>query len=103
MDRKQLLRRIAGRRTCPVCQSTYNIYANPPKRDGVCDREGAALIQRADDTENVFLDRVRAYETQTASVVEHYRAFGRVVDVDGNQTIEEIGAEIVANVNRLRQ
>ncbi len=103
MDQKQLLRRIAGRRTCPICQSTYNVYANPPKRDGVCDREGAVLIQRADDTESVVLDRIRDYEMQTTSVVEHYRAFGRLVDLDGNQTIEEIGSEIVANVNRLRR
>ena len=47
----QLLRRITGRRICPVCQSIYNIYVNPPKVDGVCDLEGAALTQRADDTE----------------------------------------------------
>jgi adenylate kinase len=103
MDHKQLLRRIAGRRTCPVCQATYNVYANPPKRDGVCDSEGAVLVQRADDTEKVFLDRIRAYEMQTASVVEHYRALGRVVDVDGDQSIGEIGAEVVDNINRLRQ
>jgi adenylate kinase len=50
----QLLRRITGRRLCPVCQSIYNIYVNPPKIDGSCDIEGAALIQRDDDTEEVF-------------------------------------------------
>jgi adenylate kinase len=102
MDRTKLLRRIAGRRTCPVCQSTFNVYANPPERDGKCDRDGTALIQRPDDTESVFLDRVRAYELMTAPVVEYYRRLGRVVDVDGDQPIAEIGAEIVEAVNRLR-
>jgi adenylate kinase len=102
MDRNKLLRRIAGRRTCPVCQSTYNVYANPPERDGKCDLDGADLIQRPDDTEHVFLDRVRAYELMTAPVVEHYRRLGRVVDLDGDQPIAEIGAEIVEAVNRLR-
>ncbi len=102
MDQKRLLRRIAGRRTCPVCQATYNVYFNPPERDGLCDCEGAALVQRPDDTEHVFLERVRAYETMTAPVVQHYRQLGRVVDVDGDQSIEEIGAEIVTAVNALR-
>jgi adenylate kinase len=56
----QLLRRITGRRICPVCQSIYNIYVNPPKKDGFCDIEGAELTQRADDTEEVFQERMRA-------------------------------------------
>jgi hypothetical protein len=51
VDYNQLLRRITGRRNCPVCQTIYNVYMNPPKREGFCDVEGAALVQRADDTE----------------------------------------------------
>ena len=58
----QLLRRITGRRNCPVCQTIYNVYMNPPKKDGFCDVEGAALTQRADDTEEVFKERMRAYD-----------------------------------------
>ena len=74
VDYNQLLRRITGRRNCPVCATIYNIFMNPPKRDGFCDVEGAALVQRADDTENVFKERMRAYAGLTAPVVEHYRA-----------------------------
>jgi adenylate kinase len=76
VDYNQLLRRITGRRNCPVCQTIYNVYVNPPQKDGFCDVEGAALVQRADDTEEVFKERMRAYEALTAPVVEHYRAFG---------------------------
>ncbi len=103
MDRKKLLRRIAGRRTCPICQATYNIFVNPPESDNVCDRDGASLVQRTDDTEEVFLERIRAYEMMSAPVVDHYRLLGRVVDVDGDQSIGEIASEIVASVDRLRQ
>jgi adenylate kinase len=99
----QLLRRITGRRICPVCQSIYNIYVNPPKRDGFCDIEGAALIQRDDDTEEVFQERIRAYAALTAPVVEHYRDQGRFAEVDGDRPIPVIAAEIVAAVTRLRQ
>jgi len=99
----QLLRRITGRRICPVCQSIYNIYVNPPKVDGVCDLEGAALTQRADDTEEVFKERMRAYSALTAPVVEHYREQGRFAEVDGDRPIADIAAGIVAAVERLRK
>jgi len=98
----QLLRRITGRRNCPVCQTIYNIYMNPPKKDGFCDVEGAALIQRADDTEEVFRERMRAYAALTAPVVDHYRELGRFEEVDGDRPIAIIAAGIVAAVERLR-
>lgn len=99
----QLLRRITGRRNCPVCHTIYNVYVNPPKKEGFCDIEGAALIQRDDDTEVVFKERMRAYEALTAPVVEHYRALGRFAEVDGDRPIHEIAAGIVAAVERLRR
>jgi adenylate kinase len=103
VDYNQLLRRITGRRNCPVCQTIYNVYGHPPKQDGICDVEGAALVLRADDTEEVFKGRMRAYEALTAPVVEHYRALGRFAEVDGDRPIALIAAGIVAAVERLRQ
>jgi adenylate kinase len=102
VDYNQLLRRITGRRNCPVCQSIYNVYVNPPKKDGFCDLDGTALVQRADDTEEVFKERMRAYGALTAPVVEHYRGLGRFAEVDGDQPIGKIAAGIVAAVERLR-
>jgi len=99
----QLLRRITGRRLCPVCQSIYNIYVNPPKKDGFCDKDGAELIQRADDTEEVFKERMRAYAALTAPVMDHYKALGRFAEVDGDRPIDMIAAEIIAAVQRLRR
>ena len=103
VDYNQLLRRITGRRNCPVCQTIYNIYGKPPKRDGFCDVEGAALVQRADDTEEVFKERMRAYQALTAPVIEHYRALGRFTEVDGDRPIQLIATGIVAAVERLRK
>ena len=99
----QLLRRITGRRNCPVCQTIYNIYMNAPKKEGFCDADGAALTQRADDTEKVFEERMRAYEALTAPVVEHYRGLGRFAEVNGEGAIAEIATGIIAAVERLRQ
>jgi len=103
VDYNQLLRRITGRRNCPVCQTIYNIYTKPPQRAGFCDVEGAALIQRADDTEKAFAERMRAYAAQTAPVIEHYRELGRFVEVPGDGPIAAIAAGIVSSVERLRQ
>lgn len=103
VDYNQLLRRITGRRNCPVCQAIYNIYGKPPSKEGFCDVDGAALVQRADDTEKVFEERMRAYEAMTAPVVEHYRALGRFAEVDGDRPIDAVMAGIVSAVERLRQ
>jgi adenylate kinase len=102
VDYNQLLRRITGRRNCPVCQTIYNVYSKPPQRAGFCDVEGAALTQRADDTEKAFAERMRAYAAQTAPVIEHYRELGRFIEVPGDGQIAAIAAGIVAAVERLR-
>jgi adenylate kinase len=98
----QLLRRITGRRTCPVCKSSYNIYLQPPKVDEKCDLDGTPLTRRSDDTEEVFEERMRTYESLTAPVVEHYRALGRFEEVDGEQPVDAVAAAIQAAVLRLR-
>jgi len=102
VDYNQLLRRITGRRNCPVCQTIYNIYLHPPKREGVCDLEGATLVERSDDTEACFAGRLTTYQSQTAPVVEHYRALSRFAEVNGDQTVEQVAGGILSSVERLR-
>ena len=103
VEYNQLLRRITGRRTCPACGAIYNIFGRPTQKEGICDVDGATLTQRADDTEAVFTERMRAYEAQTAPVVEHYRAQGRFAEVIGDGAIFEIAAGIVKAVEGLRK
>jgi adenylate kinase len=99
----ELLRRITGRRICPVCKSIYNIYTNAPKADSVCDVEGALLIQRPDDTEAVFLERMKTFDQQTAPVIHHYRALGRFEEVDGDQPVDSVLAAIESTLLKLRE
>lgn len=98
----QLLRRITGRRICPVCQTIYNVYLHPPKVDGICDKEGAELVRRSDDTEEVFDGRMRAYESLTAPVIEHYRKLGRFEEVDGELEVSAVTAGIMKAIEGLR-
>jgi len=97
-----LLRRITGRRSCSRCGTIYNIYLQPPKDDEKCDLDGTPLVRRSDDTEEVFRERMRTYESQTAPVVEHYRALGRFEEVNGDQPVNAVATGVEAAVARLR-
>jgi adenylate kinase len=100
---RKLLERITGRLTCPVCGTIYNIYSEPPKAAGVCDREGATLTHRADDTEEVFRERMKTFEQQTAPVIEYYRSHGnRFAEVNGDQAVDVIIQAIRAALFKLR-
>jgi adenylate kinase len=68
-----VVKRIAGRRSCPQCGTVYNVYFEPPSVSDVCDRCGAALVQRADDREDTVLNRMRVYRRQTQPLIEYYQ------------------------------
>ena len=87
---EELVRRITSRVVCPNCGATYNLQTMPPKLAGICDRCGSKLIQRPDDTEEVFRVRLDAYNKQTAPLLEYYEQKGLLYRYDnyGAQTEE---------------
>mgnify|MGYP001546643273 CR=1 FL=1 len=97
-----LLRRITGRRISSAGR-IYNIYSNPPAVPGICDVDGSALIQRPDDSEEVFAERMKTFEAQTAPVIDHYHCQSRFQEVDGDQPVEQVTAAITEALKRLRQ
>ena len=101
VDYEQLLHRITGRRISPAGR-IYNTYSNPPANPGICDVDGSTLVQRPDDSEAVFTERMKTFETQTAPVIEHYRKQGRFEEVDGDHPVEQVTAAIEAALTRLR-
>jgi adenylate kinase len=104
VDYGKLLERIAGRRSCPSCGRIYNVYLQPPKVEGICDVEGATLICRPDDREDVVKERLKTYERQTLPLVDYYSGRGRLVTVDGDQPVEEVMRQAfsaIEHVNRL--
>jgi adenylate kinase len=103
VDQQELLRRITGRRICPVCKTIYNIHSKPPQNDNVCDNEGSPLQHRSDDTEQAFTERMKAYHSLTAPVIEHYGRQGRFREVDGSLPVEEVTASIEKALRQLRQ
>jgi len=104
VEYNRLLQRIIGRRSCPTCGRIYNIYFQPPKVEGICDVDGGRLVVRPDDTEEVVVERLKAYEKLTLPLVDYYHTKGRLVEINGDQSVELIAAQAfsaIENVNRL--
>ena len=95
VDEEVLMKRLTGRRTCSVCGEIYNIYFGPPKQEGVCDKDGGKLMQRADDNESTIRQRLVAYENQTSPLIEYYRKKSLLHDVNGNRDPEPIAQELI--------
>lgn len=85
-----LLKRLTGRRTCSICGEIYNICFNPPKVEGICDRDGGKLLQRADDNEISIRQRLEAYHRQTSPLIEYYRGQGVLLALNGDLEPEAI-------------
>ena len=99
VDYNKLLLRITGRRICPACGRIYNVHSQPPLVDEICDVEGAKLIVRDDDREEVMRERLAAYERQTSPVAEHYERLNRVITVNGDLPVDEVTALILEAID----
>lgn len=87
--------RMGGRRVCPECGDSYHVVANPPKKDGICDRCGSPLIIRDDDKPETVQKRLSVYHDQTAPLIDYYGGQDKLVTVDGTQKPSEVTAAIL--------
>lgn len=95
IPRDELMKRLTGRRSCPVCGEIYNIYSKPPKVDGFCDfHPEAKLSHRADDNEDSVSTRLSTYDQLTAPLLAYYEKSKRLEKINGNRELEEIYAEL---------
>lgn len=95
VPREELLKRLSGRYICRAHQHVYNIYTHPPKTPGVCDIDGSPLYQRSDDTGEAVERRLNIFFTETIQLLDYFRAQGKLVTVDGNQSIELVQKAIL--------
>lgn len=95
VPRDELMKRLTGRRSCPVCGEIYNIYSKPPKNDNVCDEHpDVQLTHRADDNEESVSTRLATYDELTKPLLAYYENSGRLKKVDGTGDVEDIYAEL---------
>jgi adenylate kinase len=100
VDYEKIVARLSGRRQCPVCGTLYSLTTNPPKVAGFCDVEGAALITREDDREEVIRERLHEYDVQTLPILQFFRdANVPLIEVDaGSATPEQVRQRVLSEL-----
>jgi adenylate kinase len=100
---EEVVRRLAGRRVCVKNPShIYHVDFDPPKHEGVCDQDGARLVQRDDDREETIRRRLEIYHAQTEPLIGHYDRVGLLRRFDGRRSPDEVHAHVRATVATLR-
>jgi len=94
VDQSILMERLTGRRICKNCGATYHLVFNPPSQDGVCDRCGGELYQRADDNAETVQNRLDVNIQQTKPLLNFYEDKGYLRNINGQQDIDKVFADI---------
>lgn len=100
VPREKLMDRLTGRRICRACGASYHVVFNPPVQPNVCDKCGGELYQRDDDNEATVANRLDVYEAQTQPLIDFYQARGVLRQIDGDQPIEKVLADILAAIGK---
>ena len=98
VPREELVRRLGGRLVCRQCQAPYHKETSPPATPGVCDLCGGELHQRQDDTPEAVRVRIQVYQDETEPLIEYYRQAGKLVEVDGEGTVGEVGQRLLVSL-----
>ena len=102
VSNEELLKRLGGRWLCQNCQTPYHLITAPPKVLGKCDKCGGELYQREDDKEETVKERLRVFFAQTIPIVDYYRGQSKLIEVNGNQGIQEVAKKIMLSLRKAR-
>lgn len=100
VPRDKLMARLTGRRVCKSCGATYHILFNPPQEEGKCNACGGELYQRSDDNEEAVANRLDVYEAQTRPLIDYYTKKGLLININGDQEIKKVFADIIASLKK---
>lgn len=104
VDDDKLVERVSGRFTCAACGEGYHDRFRQPRTPGVCDKcGGTEFTRRNDDNAEAMRTRLAAYHAQTKPLIAYYRAQGRVFEIDGEQTIDQVARDIAAALEEIRK
>ncbi|WP_407723613.1 adenylate kinase [Ruminococcus sp. JL13D9] len=92
---ESIIKRMSGRRVCENCGRPYHIESLKPQKDGVCDDCGGTLVQRKDDHPDTVLARLDVYHKETEPLADYYRKQGKLVNVEGQNTVADTTAAVL--------
>ena len=98
VNKDELIKRLSGRRVCKSCGASYHVMFNPSKVEGVCDKCNGELYTRKDDNIESVAVRLQTYEASTKPLIEFYNQKGLLVEINGQQEINEVLNEIVEKI-----
>jgi adenylate kinase len=98
MTKPGIVKRLSGRRVCPKCARNYNLLTMPPKKDELCDDCHRKLVIREDETPQAIATRLNLYYRRTAPMIEYYKEKNKVVEINGEQSVEAVFREIVERI-----
>jgi len=96
VEQEELIKRLTGRRICKECGTAYHLVFNPPQEEGKCDKDGGELYQRADDNPETVTNRLEVNMKQTQPLLDFYGEKGVLTNIDGQQHITKVFADIDA-------
>jgi len=96
VEQEELIKRLTGRRICKDCGSAYHLIFNPPQVDGICDKDGGELYQRADDNPKTVTNRLEVNIKQTQTLLDYYGNQGVLTNINGQQDIHKVFADLNA-------
>jgi adenylate kinase len=100
VSQQELLNRLSGRWICRQCQAPYHTTNSPPKEWGKCDNCGGELYQRPDDVVETIKKRLEVYFAQTTPLIDYYTKADKLMEVDGEGDVGEVGRRIVAALDK---
>lgn len=101
IDDAVITARLTGRRSCPQCGAVYHIENMPPKVDNICDKDGAQLVHRSDDTVETVQNRLKTYHDQTEPVIGYYRNNSEVFDVEADKPVDDVSKVVFEKLDSL--
>ncbi|MBE6728658.1 MAG: adenylate kinase [Ruminococcaceae bacterium] len=93
---EEIVKRMSGRRVCEKCGTSYHTEYKKPEKEGVCNLCGGNLVIRKDDEPSTVLNRLEVYHQQTEPLMAYYEKQGKLISVEGMDTVQETTAAVFA-------
>lgn len=101
LPEEELVKRIAGRRSCPACKKVYHTVFNPPPQEGVCSC-GTALVHRKDDRPETVKERLSVYRNETAPLIQYYRERGLLSQINADGSVDDVTKRVQDAVSKAK-